>query len=152
MRSILGQRDARKRSASPVVADPKRWPSISTIDCFGDAPRMNTPLFVPGPPLAVYWMPGWRESSCSIEVWPACSISSRSMTVTSAISSLARVAWRVAVTTIGLSSASAAAACRPKGGERCRQRALLLEFHDFPERRRASPQPAGLRMESLRGV
>ena len=93
----------------PVVAEPKRTPSINSTVWRASAPRMLTLLFLPNPPLALNWTPGARPR-ISASVRPVdFSMSARLMTTTSLTNSSVRWLVRDAVTTVPASWAGVCA-------------------------------------------
>ncbi|MNT31622.1 hypothetical protein D3C72_1674670 [compost metagenome] len=73
-------------------------PSISTSTWSDSVPRMNSEVFLPGPPLLAKDTPGTFFSSSGTELAWLCSICARSNTVTAARLCCAVCAVRVAVT------------------------------------------------------
>ena len=86
-------------AASPIVPGLMRTPSTSTSVWLLSAPRMNTAVGWPGPPVRPKSTPAWKRSSSLTSPPAPRSIAARSMTITGASSSSSGVGMRVAVTT-----------------------------------------------------
>jgi hypothetical protein len=100
MRSICS-RGMASSSAVPLVDEPTRSPSTSTSVRALFAPRRNTPLVDPGPPLVTISTPGWRSSRATSPPGPARAIFSAPINVRSASKSVSGCSARSAVTTMG---------------------------------------------------
>ena len=86
--------------APPVDCVSTRTPSMYTAVKRVSAPRMYRLVVVPGPPLRDISMPAWRCSKSDTLTAPLRSTCSRSISVTSANTSVSGCATRVAVTTV----------------------------------------------------
>jgi len=102
MRSTLS-RLTPPRTAKPPIAVFSRMPSTSTSTCALPAPRANSEVWLPGPPVRVNCRPGCRASSSGSEGACVRSMSSRVMSVTGASKSAKGCSVRAAVITTGCS-------------------------------------------------
>ena len=88
------------QEAPPVDCESIRTPSIYTAVKRDSAPRMNTLVVVPGPPLRVISIPGTLASTSATPPKPCLAMVSASIMLISAVKSDNGCAMRLAVTTI----------------------------------------------------
>ncbi|MNP17968.1 hypothetical protein D3C76_1104200 [compost metagenome] len=86
-------------AVSPALTEPTLTPSISTSTWSDSAPRMNSVVFLPGPPLLLRVTPGTLRSNSGTDCAWLRSISSRSITLVEARLARTGRSLRVAVTT-----------------------------------------------------
>src|SRR6056297_295509 len=130
---------------APVPLAEARTPSISTSTWLELAPRMNTLVWPPGPPLRAMSIPASRRNSSTRSGAWLRSMSARVMTDTRAGTDAALCSVRLAVTTMGSSSQAVSAAADWKTDTRERPaataRRVIAIFFILDSRR--TPAPSG---------
>ena len=86
-------------AGKPMVPGLMRTPSISTSVWLLSAPRMNTEVGWPGPPVRATSTPAWKRSRSAASFAALRSMVARSITMTGASTSSSGIGTRVAVTT-----------------------------------------------------
>ena len=110
----------------PAVAEPMRTPSTSTSNWLDPAPRRNSEVCLPRPPMLVRLMPARPDSSCCSEVAWLRSISARPITWAGDRLSRSAISVRVAVTSTSSSSVAGSEAALAANAGRASARATAV--------------------------
>ena len=110
------------KAARPALTEPIFTPSTSTSTWSDSLPRMNSVVFLPGPPLLLRVTPGTLRSSSGNELAWLRSMASRSITVVAARLARTGCSLRVAVTTCSSSSRGCGQRGNARDAENSQQR------------------------------
>ena len=128
------------QGAPPVDCESMRTPSMYTAVKRDSAPRRNTPVVVPGPPLRENSTPGRRASRSARPVAPLASMVSRSTMEMSATRSASGCGVRVAATTVSDSDGARrfCASSSPVAGAVCAKAPQALPANSDSSARRGA--------------
>ena len=133
-------------AGKPMVPGLMRTPSISTSVWLLSAPRMNTEVGWPGPPVRATSTPAWKRSRSAASFAALRSMVARSITMTGASTSSSGIGTRVAVTTtagtdavpsaaVATDAASASASALARRTERTTDESVCMTIGPTPSAR-----------------